>query len=112
MKAWRVYVIWTYPLFHESLRLLLNHPGIEWVGATSDHEAALSHVANLRPDIILMEEVEGSDISAETVKLLECSSMDVRIIRLSLANNELTIYHREQRNMGQAEDLLKLIQGE
>jgi hypothetical protein len=34
----------------------------------------------------------------------------MRVVRLSLADNELKIYHREQRTVGRAEDLLHLVQ--
>ena len=112
MTTRRVFVIWTHPLFHESVRLLLNRSQIEWAGATSDHETAQRHIASLQPDTILIEELEGSPAGEEAFRLLESISADIRIIRLSLENNELIIYHREQRTVGQAEDLLKLIQGE
>jgi DNA-binding NarL/FixJ family response regulator len=111
MTIRRVFVIWTHPLFHESVRLLLERPQIEWVGATSDHEAAHHHIASLQPDTILIEELEGGQAGEEALKLLEGISSDIRIIRFSLENNELTIYHREQRTVGQAGDLLKLIEG-
>ena len=109
MTARRVFVIWTHPLFHESISLLLKHPDVEWVGATSDHAAALEQITSLQPDTILIEEEHG-DVAAEALKILEASAAAVRIIRLSLADNELSVYHREQRTVGQAEDLLRLIQ--
>ena len=112
MAARRVFVIWSNPLFHESLRLLLNHPEVEWVGATSDHATAHDQIVSLFPDTILIEEEEESNASAETLEILGTGSADVRVIRLSLTDNELRIYHREQRTVGQAEDLLKLIRGE
>ena len=36
MSTQRVFIIWSYPLFHESVRLFLEHPDIKLVGATSD----------------------------------------------------------------------------
>ncbi len=110
MATRRVFVIWSNPLFHESLRLLLNHPEVEWVGATSDHAAAHDQIVSLCPDTILIEEEEGGNAPAETLEILEASSADMRVIRLSLVDNELKVYHREQRTVGRAEDLLRLIQ--
>lgn len=109
MAARRVFVVWSNPLFHESLRLLLNRPEVEWVGATSDHAAAHDQIVSLCPDTILIEEEEGSNAPAAALEILEASSADMRVIRLSLADNELRIYHREQRTVGQTEDLLHLI---
>jgi len=109
MATRRVFVIWTHPLFYESVRLLLQHPDVEWTGATSDRVAAQAQIVSLRPDTILIEEEEGSNAPAETLEILEASSADMRVIRLSLADNELRVYHREQRTVGQTEDLLHLI---
>ncbi len=110
MALRRVFVIWTHPLFYESVRLLLQHPDIEWVGATADRAVARSQIARLCPDTILIEEEEGGSVSAEALNVLDASSADVRVIRLSLADNELKVYHREQRTVAKAEDLLRLIQ--
>ena len=109
MAVHRVFVIWTHPLFHESMRLLLKHPDIEWVGATSDHAAARDQIVSLGPDTILIEVEEGRHTPAETLEILAASSSDMRVIQLGLVNNQLIVYHREHRTVGQAEDLLRLI---
>jgi len=112
MAIRRVFAIWAHPLFGESVRFLLQHPDVEWLGATSNRGDARAQIMSLCPDTILIEELEGSRAGEEAIRLLESISSDVRIIRLSLYDNELTIYQREQRTVGQAEDLLKLIRGE
>jgi DNA-binding NarL/FixJ family response regulator len=109
MATRRVFVIWSNPLFHESVRLLLNHPDVEWLGSTADHVAARGQITSLQPDIIIMEEREVGGVLAEVLEILEASSSDIRVFRLSLAGNELSVYHREHQTMGQAEDLLTLI---
>ena len=43
------------------------------------------------------------------IELIETSSMNVRIFRLNMNNNELKIYHREQIMVMQAEELIHLI---
>lgn len=107
----RVFVIWTHQLFHESVRLLLNHPEVEWVGETSDHQAAQEEIIKLKPDTILIEEVEEIEgsVPSEEMQILETCHWDVRVIGLNLTNNKLSVYHREQRTVRQAEDLLRLI---
>ena len=112
MAIRRVFAIWAHPLFGEAVRLLLQHPDVEWLGATSNLGDARVQIVSLRPDTILIEELEGSHAGEEAIKLLENIASDIRIICLGLDNNELTIYRREQRTVGQAEDLLKLIRGE
>ena len=108
MAARRVFVIWTHPIFHESVRLLLDHPDVEWVGATSDHAAAETELLSLRPDTVLVEAFL-EDILAEIVGILKACTWDVRVASLSLVDNQLIIFHREHREVGQADDLLRLI---
>ena len=110
METRRVFVVWTHPLFYESVRLLLDDSSIELVGAISDYAAAHQQIMKLQPDTIIVEEKEG-DISAEVLALLRDSPMGARIIGLNLADNQLCVYHRERRTVGRAEDLLHLIQG-
>ena len=109
MTTRRVFVIWAHPIFHESVRRLLTHPDIEWLGATADHVAARDQIASLQPDTVLVEEEEGVRPLAGVLEILEASLYDVRVIRLSLAGNELSVYHCEHRTMEQADDLLHLI---
>jgi DNA-binding NarL/FixJ family response regulator len=110
--ARRVFVIWVHPIFHDSVRVLLQRPDVDWVGATNDHAAAPAQIAALRPDTVLIEEDEGGDASAEALSILASSVADVRVIRLSMADNELNIYHREHRTVAKADDLFRLIQSE
>ena len=111
MEVRRVFVIWTHPLFHESVRLLLKHPEVEWLGSTSDYETARAEVLRLKPDTILVEEV-GQPIPDRIMKLLEGSSWNLRVVGLSLDNNNLIVYHQEQRSMVRTEDLLQLVLSE
>ena len=112
MARHRVFVVWTHPLFQDAVHRLLSHPDIDWVGATSDHATAHDQIVGLCPDTVLIEEGEGGGVPAEALEILEDSTSDVRVIRLSLADNELRVYHRTQRTVTQAEDLLHLIQSD
>ena len=109
MAVRRIFVVWDHPLFHESVRRLLDRPGIEWVGAASDRERAHSQIAQLQPDTVLIEEPEG-DAASEAISILGAGSSDLRVIRLSLADNELTVYDRKQRRIVEPEDLLTMIE--
>jgi hypothetical protein len=44
--------------------------------------------------------------------LLEAGASDLKVIRLSLMANQLSLYRREQHTVIRAEDLLQLIRGE
>ena len=108
MATQRLYVIWTHPLFLDSVRLLLNHPDIELVGTSSNYEDVQSELFSLQPDFIIVEEVK-SNLPAIEMDILKASSWVVRLIGLNLDDNRLNVYHREQRSVVEAGDLLHLI---
>ena len=110
MMVRRVFVIWINPLFYESVRLLLQHPEIDWVGATADRAAVPAEIASRQPDTVLVEVEEARDSAAEVLEILGAAAADVRVFLLGLADNQLLIYHREQKTVGQAQDLVRLIQ--
>jgi len=108
MQTQKVFVIWTNPLFHASVVLLLENPNIELVGATSDYAEAVDEISKHQPDTILIEKT-GMKVPAEVLEILDSSSWKMRIFDLNLNDNELSIYHREHKPVVQVEDLLSLI---
>ena len=54
MPIHQVYVIWTHQLVRDSLRKLLDHTDITWVGAASDFSFAIEDISRLHPDTILI----------------------------------------------------------
>lgn len=103
-----VFIIWKNPLFHESVRLLLNHSEIEWLGSTSDIKAAKDEILKLKPDTILIEEMQGRT-SMEVMRVLESQLWDVRIFGLNLTDNTLHVYHHQEQKILKADDLVRLI---
>lgn len=106
MDARRVFVIWTHPLFLEAVHRLLTCPEIDWLGDTADHRLAREKIVDLHPDTVLVEEDEN--VLAEIVEILEANTP--KVVRLSLEANALSVYHRENRTITHADDLLRLIQ--
>ncbi len=104
----RIYVVWTNPIFRDSVGLILDHPDIHWVGKTSDYGLAKESISRLKPDVILVEEVESS-IRSPFLAFLEASSFDAQLIIINLNDNTLKIYHRQEWNLVREEDLLKLV---
>lgn len=107
----RIFVIWINPLFRDSVRLLLSHPNVTCVGAASDWATAQSEISSLQPDTILVEAGEGNT-SIEAMEILEAIPWNVRVVSMSLGNNKLSLFCREQKTVGQAQDLLRLVLGE
>jgi len=110
MAVRRVFVIWTNPLFHESARLLLNHPDINLVGAAAYFTTAHTDIMRLQPDTILFEKTRAG-IPVDVIEILEVVPWNVRIIGLSLDNNEMSLYHREHQTVVEAGDLLQFVLG-
>ncbi len=108
MTSHQVFVIWKHPLFHESVRLLLKHPDVNLVGSSSDYTNAYEQIQSLQPDTILMEAAEKL-YSDEVVKLLESCPWSLRVMLISLGDNQLSMYYREQKTVGKVDDLLHLI---
>lgn len=104
----RLFVVWTNPLFRDSVRLLLDHPEVDLAGTTSDYVAAKEAIMNLKPDTILVEEVEGI-VPTNLMEILETNHFNLRLISINLDDNRLRVFHRQQWNIVQAEDLLRLI---
>ena len=108
METKQVFVIWTNPIFHDSVRRLLQHPHIEWVGAAQDYDVARDEILYLRPGTILVEEPKVT-VPGEALEIMEACPWNVRLVGLNLTDNQSTIYHRKQELVGETEDLLRLI---
>ena len=106
MAKKRVFVIWTHPLFYESIRLLLNNE-VDLVGSTDDHAKGDREIAELKPELVIIETPEGlEDLGAETFSILQKGP---RVIHLSLENNELSLYLRQHKTMDEPSDLMQII---
>jgi DNA-binding NarL/FixJ family response regulator len=110
MGPCQVFLIWTHPLFHEFLQLLLKGDRIEIVGETSDHAEAQRLIAEQKPDVVIVES-QGSEVvdSTETFSILMVSP---RVLRLSLEDNQLKVYQRQERTITNPRELLTMILGE
>jgi DNA-binding NarL/FixJ family response regulator len=110
MAVRRVYLVWTHPLFFETVHRLLSHQDVELVGESMDHEAARAEIARLRPDVVVLEEAEGGS-STDLVDFLQAGAKDVQILGLNLMDNELHVYQRRQTTVVHPGDLVDVIRG-
>lgn len=108
MSMQRVFIIWSNPLFRESVRLLLNHPDIEIIGAATDFTDAQDEILHLEPDTLIVEDI-GGGTHAEALAILECNHFVKRIIGFSLDDNKVSVYRRDEITAVRAEDLLSLV---
>jgi DNA-binding NarL/FixJ family response regulator len=111
MAIQQVFIIWSHPLFHESVRLLLKHPDVEIIGSTADHETARDDIERLRPDTVIVEEI-GGGTHAEALAILDSSHFVPRVIGFSLDDNKLNVYRRQESTAARAEDLLSIVRSD
>ncbi|MDE3087906.1 MAG: hypothetical protein KGJ80_00785 [Chloroflexota bacterium] len=133
----RVYLICVNRLICEAVNALLHREGIELLGVETDPDVALKQVNALDPDIVLVEgfgadhqdmeharglhyvldaavdakgehEDAGSHLMSALAQLAY-EKENLRIIRLSLPDEELVIYHQEQRRFMDTHDLVAAI---
>jgi hypothetical protein len=88
--------------------MLLNHSEVVWIGSTSNFADAKENILRLRPDTILVEETD-EDASTLIIEILEASPCGGRVVSLNLNDNQLSVYHREERTLLHSGDLLQLI---
>ena len=104
----RLFMVWTSPIFRDSIQLLLTHPEIEWVGTAPDYETVQDEIHQLHPDTIIVEEVDGG-LPTKMIELLETDNSVLQLICVSLEDNRLRIFSRENKAVAEASDLLQLI---
>lgn len=104
----RLFMVWTSPIFRDSIQLLLSHPEVEWVGTASEYETVQEEIQQLHPDTIIVEEVEGG-LPAKMIELLETENSVPQLICVSLEDNRLRIFTRENKAVAEASDLLQLV---
>ena len=110
MNSPRVYLIGVNRLVCEAVNLLLLREGIELVGMETDSDRALAQVHALQPDVVLIESDGKSDTHVmAALTPLAYQKDQLRLIRISLAEKELHIYHQEQRRLINMQDLVGAI---
>ena len=110
MNSPRVYLIGANRLVCEAVNALLHREGIELVGMETDSDAALAQVRALEPDVVLIESDGKSDTSVlSALTRLAYQKDKLLLIRISLTDKELHIYHQEQRRLINMQDLVGAI---
>lgn len=107
MVSRKVLVLWTNPLFHETIRVLLQQADVEVVGALRRLSHWQEQVQAHHPDTVIIE--TGEDESASNGETLSILRSGPAVIRLSLSDNELSLYKRQHRSISSTDELIELI---
>ncbi len=107
----RVYLICVNQLVCEAVNVLLRREGIKLLGMETDPDLALAQVCALKPNVVL---VEGNGTGADAglmsrLAQLVCERRDLAVIRLSMNDRQLHIYHQERRRLATTQDLVQAI---
>jgi len=107
----RAFIVYRHPLFGDAVRLLLTHGGIQVLGMESDWDSARKQITALRPDVVLLE-LEGDDTPPiwTPSDWAEVGAKQPMTIGVSLLDNRAYIWHREDKVLMEATDLVQLIQ--
>jgi len=108
MAKHRVYILWTHPLFSETVIRLLGGVEVEILGGSSDPTSGLEEIGRLQPDVVIAEE-DTPGAPTEAIQVLRAGPAEMLILGLNLTNNALQVYRREQRTVADPEDLLQIL---
>lgn len=107
----RVLVLCQTPLFCEVVQVILRAGGIEPVGVEMDKGQLVKCIESLRPDVVLVEAEGGSIDAPLTISYLQEEKLTLKMISLSLRNNEMHIYRYDRQHgvVASKDDLLAAI---
>ncbi len=107
----RVFLVYVNRLVCEAVNVLLSREGIRLIGMETDPDLALRLVTGLLPDVVL---VEGNGAGTDAGLMSRLAAMvyeheNLRIIRLSITDGQVHIYHQEQRRLVTTQDLIQAV---
>jgi chemotaxis response regulator CheB len=105
----RVYLIFRNQLFGDAIGAVLGtHPEIELVGATDNPDRVAAEVADLAPDVILLEEADDGPVISNVHRILS-SPMPCRLITLRLDENGMHVWSQTWRQTVSPQDLVEAV---
>lgn len=107
----QVFIISQYPLFGQGLRSILHEEReIDIIGQESDVDRAITRVADLQPDVIILDSDDSTDVTnAVLLQRLLQENPTVRVVGMSLKHDQLRTYTTEHRVIKSVSNLLDAI---
>lgn len=108
MSAQTVLLIWSNPLFLDSIQRLLKNPAVTCVDLPLDTLSIKDEIHQFRPDVVIIEKT-ANEIPLNVMEIFGTYSRKMRVLEVSLSHNEISIYQHQQMMIGKADDLLNFI---
>jgi DNA-binding NarL/FixJ family response regulator len=108
----RVFILFDFPLFGQGIeRLLRRQTRLEVVGQETDENIGIKRIAELHPDIVI---VGNGDPASDVTAILRILKIEppIKVIALDRKVNRLYLYHREEREVRNVENLMDAINGQ
>jgi len=87
----RVVVVDDHPVYREGLRLALE-PDVDVVGEAADADSAVSVVAEVQPDVVLMDLQLGGASGIEATRRIAADHPEVAVLVLTMSEDDATVH--------------------
>ena len=106
----RIFILSRHRMFgHGLVSLLRQEKDLELVGQESDERKAIEQIKTLRPHVVIWDSAEAPDDSVPTVISILKENPGIRVVGLSLHNNNLYVYHLTRRVVKGLEEFVEAI---
>lgn len=106
----RVFMLSSQLMFSRGMENLLGgQADVEIVGHESDAAQALKRIHDLQPDVVILDSKDLASASSRVVASILKEAPDAKVIALNLTNDQIRVYHGEQRTARCVDDLLEVI---
>lgn len=110
MDTIRVFIVSDFSMFKSGLKNLLADAHVEIIGEETNLDRASDQIEALRPDVIIWgHNSKGSTSLGEAIHFLEAKP-GLKIIDLSLHNNDIVIYQSARKTAEDVPDLVTAVE--
>lgn len=106
MRSPKIYLIWQHSLLRDTVDAILQQSGLALAGSGQELPGE-AELQALQPDVIIFEE---NEVLAEQFMSRLSTAPSPRLICISMQNNKLYIFERQERDLLHMQDLVVAVQ--
>jgi putative dimethyl sulfoxide reductase chaperone len=107
----RIFMLSSQLMFSRGMENLLGgQANVEIIGHESDVTLALKRIRELQPDAVIIDSKDLISASSRVVASILKEAPGAKVISLNLTNDQIRVYHGEQRTARCVDDLLEVIE--